>query len=617
MLRAAAIAVTAMLVGFLAAVMPPATAAPAGEPAYDLAGNCYRLGAEKGRTPTGRYYAKAAALGQFLFYDTAGRVLTADGDKVVARKGVSNDAIWSVRHDGDRYRLTSTTHRGTVRTVSLTPAQGCRAFPEAQLNVDGPATSGVGADGQVRGFVDGHAHLMAEQFLGGGLHCGKPFSPLGITAALKDCPDHGKDGWPALSEHILSEPGPHSADGWPTFEGWPQWYSLTHEQNYYRWIERAWRGGVRLINNYYVQNRILCELYPLGDEPCDEMESVRIQHRRMIKFQEYIDAQAGGPGKGFLKIVTSAAEARSVIASGKLAVSLGIEISEPFGCGMINDVAQCNRADIDRGMDELHRMGVRQMILTHKFDNALGGAHIDSDFTGLAVQTGQVIATGQPWKTEKCRTPQRDHQAPFDAPGRCNARGLTGLGAYAVDAAIKRRMIIDIDHLSVKSASRVLDIATARKYPGVTSSHSWTDPTNYRRILSLGGAVGLYASDAESFADNWREVRKAADGAAVGLAYGADMNGLGKQAPPRPDAKKNPVRYPFRAEDGTLMHRQVSGTRTFDVNTDGTAHYGLIPDWIQSMRLTAGGDGDALVADMYRAADAKTRMWERTESYGR
>ncbi|GAC57632.1 putative sphingolipid ceramide N-deacylase [Gordonia hirsuta DSM 44140 = NBRC 16056] len=612
-----------LLTAASAALLPPAAAAPAA-PAYELAGKCFRLSGKS--VPGGHYYAKAAALGQFLFSDKSGRLLTADGGSAVLRTAPSNASIWSVRHDGDRYRLTSVTAGKIQRTVSLTAAQGCRNFPEAQLNVDGGFGAPVDAQGRLLGFADGHAHLMAEQFLGGGLHCGKPFSPLGITVALKDCADHAPDGWPALSEHILSEPGPHSAYGWPSFTGWPKWYSLTHEQTYYRWIERAWRGGLRVINNYYVQNRVLCELYPLGDEPCDEMESVRIQHRRLARLQNYIDAQAGGPGKGFFRIVTDAAQMRSVIAAGKLAVTLGIEISEPFGCTMIHDVPQCTRGDIDRGMDELKAMGVRQMILTHKFDNAFGGAHIDSDFTGLAVQTGQVIATGRPWQTEPCRTPRRDHQAPFDAPGRCNARGLTDLGAYAVNAAIDRNLVIDIDHLSVKSADRVLSIAAGRDYPGLTSSHTWTDPANYRRILSAGGAVGLYASGAErtpgdkhseSFVDEWRKLRQANGGAPVGITFGPDMNGLGKQAPPRPGAKKNPVRYPFRAENGALMSRQVSGTKSFDVNVDGTAHYGLIPDWIESLRLAAGADGNALVDDMYHGASAKLAMWERTEAHTR
>ncbi|MFT4088064.1 MAG: sphingolipid ceramide N-deacylase, partial [Gordonia sp. (in: high G+C Gram-positive bacteria)] len=503
---------------------------------------------------------------------------------------------------------------------------GCRAFPEAQLNVDGAPRSGADADGNLFGLVDAHAHLMASQFLGGALHCGKPFSPLGITVALTDCPDHEPDGWPAISEHILSEPGPHSTDGWPTFRGWPKWYSLTHEQTYYRWLERSWRSGLRVIHNYFVQNRVLCELYPLKNQPCDEMQSVRIQRRMLDQLVDYVDAQAGGPGKGFLRLATSAGQIRSIVASGKVAVTMGIEISEPFGCREINDRPLCTRTDIARGMDELHALGVRQMILTHKFDNALGGAHIDSGFTGAAVETGQVIATGHPWRLEPCRTPRRDHDAPGAPPGMCNARGLTALGEHAVNAAISRRMIIDVDHLSVKSADRILQIAAARKYPGVTSSHTWTDEANYRAILRLGGAISPYASGAErtpgdkhseSFVDQWRVVRAAAPpGQFFGMGFGPDMNGLGKQAPPRPSARRDPVRYPFIAADGsTEVYKQVTGTRSFDVNVDGTAHYGLLPDWIESLRVQAGPDGDALIADLRHGAEAYARMWDRVEAF--
>jgi len=32
------------------------------------------------------------------------------------------------------------------------------------------------------------------------------------------------------------------------------------------------------------------------------------------------------------------------------------------------------------------------------------------------------------------------------------------------------------------------------------------------------------------------------------------------------------------------FQRERSGTRTFDLNTDGVAQYGLYPDWIQDLR---------------------------------
>ncbi|WP_161928524.1 sphingolipid ceramide N-deacylase [Gordonia crocea] len=631
--------VITMVAAIAVAATLPATAvssaAPEPRPVVDLAGSdatgrCTTL---DGLAP-GRFQLKAAGLGTYLAYRD-GRFLTGSPGKARLTTEPSPASIWRVTGQGGQ-----TGHGGPTRWQSATgaatlvrvrDAAGCRPFPEAQVNVAGAPFKGTGTDGNLRGFVDSHAHLTSWQFLGGKLHCGAPFSPYGIAVALRDCPDHEPNGWPAVSEHILSRPGPHDTSGWPTFTGWPRYDSLTHEQTYYRWIERAWRSGLRVVTNYYVQNRVLCERYPLRNQPCDEMESVRIQHRLLHRLQDYIDAQAGGPGKGFFRIATSAAQVRSIVAAGRLAVTLGVEVSEPFGCRSVNDRPHCTRADIDRGLDELKAMGVRQLILTHKFDNALGGTRFDQGTTGAAVNAGQLLSTGHPWQVEPCRTAQHDNPVLGYPRGRCNIRGLTPLGAYTVNAVIARRLAIDVDHLSVKTATAVLDLAAAHRYPGLVSSHTWTDKTNYRRILGAGGFVGLFATPAEAehgetgrhgdlppdFLSAWRVLRSQRSARYFfGVGFGPDMGGLGKQAHPRPSAKRSPVRYPFTAADGhTRISRQVTGRRVFDVNTDGTAHYGLLPDWIESLRIEAGRDGPTLVADLFSAAEAYARYWERLEAY--
>ena len=65
------------------------------------------------------------------------------------------------------------------------------------------------------------------------------------------------------------------------------------------------------------------------------------------------------------------------------------------------------------------------------------------------------------------------------------------------------------------------------------------------------------------------------------------------------------------AFDGTVMDKQRAGDRVFDVNVDGVAQYGLIPDWIADMRIAAGPDGDQIIDDMSRGAEAYLQMWER------
>src|SRR5206468_11025957 len=51
-----------------------------------------------------------------------------------------------------------------------------------------------------------------------------------------------------------------------------------------------------------------------------------------------------------------------------------------------------------------------------------------------------------------------------------------------------------------------------------------------------------------------------------------------------------------------------SGSRVYDINTDGVAHYGLYPDWLEDLRLLAGPD---IIDDMSRGPEAYLEMWER------
>ena len=139
-----------------------------------------------------------------------------------------------------------------------------------------------------------------------------------------------------------------------------------------------------MLNALLVANRVICELFPYRDTSCDEMDQIRVQARYLYSMQDYIDAQSGGAGKGWFRIATTPAQVRSIAAQGKLAVTIGVENSELFGCREINDVPQCTTADIDAGLNELQALGVSGIYPVHKFDNAFGGTRFDSGVTGAA-----------------------------------------------------------------------------------------------------------------------------------------------------------------------------------------------------------------------------------------
>ncbi|MDQ3729380.1 MAG: hypothetical protein M3355_07285, partial [Actinomycetota bacterium] len=537
--------------------------------------------------------------------------------------------------------------------------------------------------GEVEGTMDGHMHMMAFEFLGGHVHCGEPWNKFGAPYALKDCEDHEPNGCSAVLETGLGGDPCHDTGGWPDFKGWPDEHSLTHESSYYRWLERAYLSGLRLFVNLNVENRVLCEVYPdmsvVQGEPksnCDEMDSVRREIKRLEQLEDYIDAQEGGPGKGWFRIVKSPFEARKVINKGKLAVIQGMEVSEPFDCGYsgIRDPVpgnpapdpRCSEEHISEGLDELWDLGVRQMEITNKFDNQLTGVAGDGGSTGVVVNTGQYATSGSFWdfdpppdnpQTGDCGEDGHNHDrvpatsgspvtqdeifgnglevflpslpvlAPIYGPNdKCNAKGLedgdqgeTNFGAHALDGIMERGFVFDPDHMSVLARDEALDMLEERDYPGVISSHTWSTQNTLPRVYALGGIVTPYAGNSGSFAGAWEELKSAQvrdklGDQYFGIGYGADANGFGSQGEPRNPGEDADVDYPFTGIDGAVtFDQQKSGT-----DAEGRT-YDINTDGVDHYGLYPDWmedlrriKGDAIIEDMNRGAEAYLQMWERT-----
>lgn len=535
-------------------------------------------------------------------------------------------------------------------TYDFVPASGCAAYPEAQLNANGVPFKGRNTDGTVFGYAETHMHLGGSMMLGGRMSYGAPFHKFGIAHALGDCAeDHGPNGMlDALDTFVNAERQfpPHETAGWPTYQDWPSWGSQTHHQTYYVWLQRAWMGGLRLMVNHFVANEELCQLWPVRQYDCNEMESIQLQYDMVHELQDYIDAQMGGPGKGFFRIVTSSAEARRVIENGKLAIVLGTENEKVFDCGEYLDSPLCTREHIDQQLDAWYAKGIRSIFPIHLLDNAFGGTRLTDDPALSALyQTANTVATGHPYATIPCEAV--DGQAPHgDAPvdeGRgifdtlllqvfgppplppatgCvdNARGLTELGDYFVNAMVDHGIMIETDHTGTIARRRMFDIAAARNVP-VLSGHTGevSDFKDSRRILEVGGVISNLPDEPSpntvAFIHDlialYREVHGNTDG--LGTGFGSDINGIHNQPPPRADAAQNPLRYPFKSFDGRVtFERQVTGERVFDLNVDGVAHYGLYPDFIADMQMQSGGP-EALKY-VFRSAEVYLQAWARAEA---
>jgi hypothetical protein len=609
---------------------------------YSVAGGCYEV-LRSGRSiapDAGPFTLQAAALGRYLLYGVH-RDFVADGGSgaIAPAPKPSPDAEWTL--DGDAAHGFMLTNAGTgtwLTDISLRPTTGCAAFPEAEIGSTGNTFKGAGPSGEVNGTIDAHTHVTAFEFIGGDFHCGRSWHPYGISYALPDCAPINQGVNRAFQDFVdYGAPvKPHDTRGWPTFRDWPGPQRLAEEGDYYTGVKRAWQAGLRVFVTQLVDNEALCSLMTIRHNPCNDMAGVHIQARALRDLQDYIDAQSGGPGKGFFRIVTDPFQARRVINAGKLAVVEGIEVSRIFGCGEHFGVPECDRAKVDAGLKEIRDLGVRTFFPVHKFDNAFGGTKMDSGETGAVVNAGNHLETGQFWDVKTCTGHEHDNPqltAPVDGltqllngplhpllptgalpvyppTPHCNTRGLTSLGSYLIEQMIRQHLIVELDHMDALTADQALAIIQAHRYSGVISAHSWDSPEENVGIYNVGGFVTPGAgSSPTAFVAEWRADSKIRDPryyAGTGFGYGADMNGLATQAQP---TNAHPIPYPFKSFDGRVTFaRERWGKRVFDLNTDGLANYGMYPDWLQELQVLAGRP---IVADMFRGAEAYLQMWER------
>jgi microsomal dipeptidase-like Zn-dependent dipeptidase len=608
-------------------------AAPAGAAAtrldadvYALAGQCRTLTPAGGGRAAGPFFFKATGLGTFLLQDRGGRLLGGAGGPETAGPA----AEWSARRvPGTRHFVLRHTTTGSGATYALRPATGCRPFPEAEVGATGTPASSRGPHGTVRGIVDAHLHITADMRAGGAVFGGEPFDRFGVVRALgasTDAAVHGADGSRDVTGNLLRDGvpfGTHDPGGWPAFKGWPTNDTNTHEQIYYKWLERAWRGGLRLVVAQTVEDEELCRVEPRRRYPCDETRAIRRQIARLHALRDYVDAQSGGPGSGWFRIVASPAQARRVIRAGKLAVVIGIESSFPLGCHAQPGVAPCTAAQVDARLKAYKQLGVRAMFVAHWADNGFAGAAVEGGIKGKFINALQRLDVGRWLQVGPCpaagqgevlqpvsgleisvlsqffpATKALEQAAPPSYPDakRCNVRGLTPLGAHLVRAMMAQGMLIEGDHLSERARDEVLRITGARGYP-VVSGHTGTGGAwsagELRRLAAAGGVSSQHVDAPAAMA-------KAIDARPGGL--GSDTGGFASLPGPAP------LRYPFRL-DGQTFTRQQTGVRTFDLATDGMAHYGLLPDLLAAMAREPGGQRALRTLD--GSAERYLRMWER------
>lgn len=538
------------------------------------------------------------------------------------------------------------------------------------------------------GFVDLHTHPVNHISFGGKVFHGAPDvgiwmpkdmrgcgTPAGFARtrdeALSDCASTHKvvasgcgNVWRGLGVWALEdENNAKHEHGKPAFTAgdtlWPMHDDITHQQMWVDWMERAYHGGLRVMVALVTNNQMLGDGVrgTNTDDPSTlkraipEIERLAGRHR-------------------WMEVAYSPADVRRIVGEDRMAVILGAELDD-IG-GMVADARKGKRAtdaQVRAHIRALHATGVRYVFPLHVVDNTFGGTaayrsafdlanrYIAGFFWSLACTKGYgfqhdvkalpKLASALTLKMDLSeRAVEEECKAGW---GHVNRRGLTRRGEIAIDEMMRLGMIIDVDHMSHAAIDDTIAIARAFHggYPLVSghsslldNSDAGNDPQGYAKhedkklarhyqaIRELGGMVGIEwdstsaVADAKHFVEEAGRIMKYAGNA---IAFGTDINGMVVQ-PRKPE--REVVTY------SPAFPRSKLGSREWDYNKEGMAHYGLLVDFLKDVErvgrlavrteLVITGDtgaaapgartqvsGEDVIDALFAGAESFAVTWER------
>ena len=520
-----------------------------------------------------------------------------------------------------------------------------------------------------------HGGLDVGSLLPADANCNHNVRATSVEQALGSCnPTHG--GWgldnpcgdvirnlvinQTQSNQKPAASGCGSRNGYPSFDSWPANNDITHQCMWVDWIRRTYLGGLRVMVALAVNNKTLADMVAgPGDGPDDDKTSADLQicELKMFVARHSISSAPVGDVSNFMEVAYSSADLERIVRANKLAVILGTEIDHIGNFGDITvpgyvPTNQLSDAIIQNEIDRLYGEGVRYIFPIHMLDNAFGGASAYQDlmnysnyresgnwwnlmavtnFTynfssqsglefdaGILAKLGNVIFAPPTYPNVTGFTTN----AGQIVTGLANVQGLTSQGKVAIKEMMRLGVMIDIDHMSDLAKQQTIDLAQTVGYPlnsghsslrifgGASVNERSTSTNQYQAIVKLHGMAGVgdAGSDAYAWANAYANVISVMGGwSSAACGFGTDADGV---SPLFKQRTNSAVLY------NASFPRCTLGTKTWDYNTNGVAHYGLLPDFLQDVQTDTNDGGPLIYSNLMSGANYLLQTWKICEAGG-
>jgi len=358
------------------------------------------------------------------------------------------------------------------------------------------------------GFADTHGHWMNNEAFGKDLVFGKPYGD--IETALQNCsvfPEvHNKNFNTFFTFFHLGIEN----TGYPKFEGWPKFNDILHQTMYVDWVRRAYLGGLRLLLCPMGNNTNLPRIMGSRLSPDEYSDTATV--RREV---EYLDKMIKVLKKeGWIDIAYSSDEAKKLMMQNKLVIIKGMEVDQPGGFLYLNPKTPAkNKKKLEKFVNYIYdNLGIRHVFPIHHCDNAFGGfslygteffsinnyhlkntekkisknnKYVKIDSSSLtsfrlgeernikykSVILGNLpignIFSGPFYLPPGARkqifygplyTGKSNYSSFGLSKGHINKKGLSASGKEMILLMMNKGLIIDIDHMSMKSTYNTLDL---------------------------------------------------------------------------------------------------------------------------------------------------------------
>jgi microsomal dipeptidase-like Zn-dependent dipeptidase len=422
----------------------------------------------------------------------------------------------------------------------------CSKNPEKIASLRKASVSKLSDSKKVKGFADLHIHMFA-QYAFGGMWFEGGIEDNSSSEIYKSCAEETqtplKSIWSKIEDPYFQAFFKYGECLSAPYNS-PRWDAVGFQQVWINSLKQAHEKGLTLMVLSLVNNETLCEAlkkFRTARYPCDDMLSVDLQLAAFNKFQV--------ANSSWVAVAKTPAEARSIIDEGKLAVVLGIEVSNLFG-----------DMDWKTQFEKYFELGIRTLIPTHLYDNRFGGAALQSK----ALYLGNWLKNRRKGFTPSCFEID-EVELKNDYMSRSvetNKRGLTQEGRELLELMIDKKMLVDLAHMSTVMIKEALSIAKA-KNSSVYVSHGhfkevmmpprgeFEKSTPYElavEIKNRGGVFGLRTShefthqylgsgvsndcqgSTKSFAQAYTWGIKEVG---IPVIFGSDLNGFIPQTRPR------------------------------------------------------------------------------------